>query len=599
MSNKLILTVTGICILIIPSLSCKKSKSTLRKPNVILVMTDDQGYGDFGCHGNPNIQTPNIDRLSGQSVRLTDFHVDMICSPTRAALMTSQFAMRIGVWGTLGNHENPRAGEIMLPEVFGASGYRTAIFGKWHLGDNYPFRPGDRGFEHTLWHKGGGLCQVSDYWGNDYFNDTYYLNDKPVKYTGYCTDVWFGEAMKYIEQHRNEPFFCYIATNAPHGPCHVAEEYYNLYKDNPEVVNPEFYGMITNMDENMGRLMKRLRELKLEENTILIFMTDNGIARNAIEVDEQEFVVKGYNAGMRGTKARHYEGGLRVPFFIRWPKGGINGGRDINELTAHIDVMPTLIDLCGLQRPENNSFDGISFAPLLQGKATKMPERSIFGRTHPKKGKGTIMNGKWRLVHGEELYDIHADPGQRNDVAAQYPDVMERLLADYEAYWNEVSKRFDEPHIAIVGSDQENPVILSSMDWHGTSGVWFQPHVLSGLKKSGYWLFNVEREGTYEIALHRWPVEFDNPIVAGCPKFDREPGNRYSKGWPEGRALPIRFAQLKIGDFDQTKSVDEQATSVTFEVRLEKGETRMDTYFTDKDREMLCSAYYTSIKRKE
>ena len=257
-----------------------------------------------------------------------------------------------------------------MGDIFRRNGYKTAMFGKWHLGDNYPFRPHDRGFDEALYHGGGGISQTPDYWGNDYFDDTYFRNGSEQPFEGYCTDVWFQEAMAFIERQaegdQNRPFFCYLSTNAPHGPFRVPDAYSEVYrrKDVPgERAN--FYGMITNIDDNMARLRHHLRVLGLEENTILIFMTDNGSAMGC-NLDAQQFVRDGYNAGMRGKKGSAYEGGHRVPLFMHWPGGGFTEKQEVHELTANIDLLPTLIDLCDLEISENTTFHGTSIAPLLK-----------------------------------------------------------------------------------------------------------------------------------------------------------------------------------------------------------------------------------------
>ncbi|MGB2821551.1 MAG: arylsulfatase, partial [Phycisphaerae bacterium] len=281
------------------------------KPNVVLVITDDQGYGDLGCHGNEVIRTPNIDRLHGESVRLTNFHVGPTCAPTRAGLMTGRYCNCTGVWHTIAGRSLIRRDEVTMADVFAAGGYRTGIFGKWHLGDNYPFRPQDRGFQDVLVHGGGGVSQTPDYWGNDYFDDTYFRSGVPESCTGYCTDVWFDEAMKFIEAGRDRPFFCYLPTNAPHGPYNVADSYSRPYRGLIPDQRANFYGMITNIDDNVGRLRAKLAELGIEENTILIWMTDNGTSAGC-SLDENEFVREGFNAGMRGMKGSAYDGGHRT-----------------------------------------------------------------------------------------------------------------------------------------------------------------------------------------------------------------------------------------------------------------------------------------------
>jgi len=550
-----------------------------KRPNVVLVMTDDQGYGDLACHGNPVIKTPNLDRLHGQSVRLTDFHVDPTCSPTRSALMTGHYSTRTGVWHTIMGRSLLGKHEVTMADVFSAGGYRTGVFGKWHLGDNYPFRPQDRGFQEVLIHRGGGVGQGPDYWGNDYFDDTYLHNGKPKKFSGYCTDVWFDGAMKFIETNKDQPFCCYLTTNAPHGPYLVAEKYKKMYEGKENVPNAAFYGMITNIDENMGRLVKKLKALGLEENTILIFLTDNGTAagfRRGL----------GFNAGMRGTKGSEYDGGHRVPCFIRWPGGGIGGGRDVNQLTAHIDVLPTLIGLCGLAKPRGVKFDGASLVPLLKSDSVRWFDRTLLVHSqrieYPEKWrKSAVMTERWRLVNGKELHDIKADPGQKNNLAEKHPKVVEKLRKAYEEWWADLSKGFDEYCETIIGSDKENPVRLMSHDWHTPKVPWNQGAVRNGMKANGFWAVEVERDGTYEFALRRWALEVDKPITAAIAK---------------GKAIAATEARLKIADVDVTKPIPKDAHAVTFQVQLKAGKTRLQTWFTD-DKGESRGAYYVYVKR--
>jgi arylsulfatase A-like enzyme len=342
-----------------------------KRPNVIIVMTDDQGYGHLSCHGNPVLKTPNIDKLHAQSIRLTDFHVSPTCSPTRAALMTGRYNVRTGVWHTIMGRHFLRADEATMADVFCDNGYRTGIFGKWHLGDNYPFRPMDRGFDESVIHLGGGIGHGNDYWGNDYFDDTYYRNGEPEKFKGYCADVWFDEAMKFIAADREKPFFCYLPTNTAHAPFHIPEKYSRPYKNKGLEYEDThlFYGMLANIDENIGRLMDRLNHLGLIENTIVIFMTDNG--GDPVGGPDE------FNFNMRGSKGSQYEGGHRVPCFIHWPEGGLTGGRDVERLTGHIDILPTLIELCGIKKPEEVKFDGKSLVPLIASGPANWPGRTL------------------------------------------------------------------------------------------------------------------------------------------------------------------------------------------------------------------------------
>jgi len=392
-----------------------------RKPNVVLVITDDQGYGDLGCHGNPVISTPSIDELHGVSFRLANFHVGPTCAPTRAGLMTGRYCNCTGVWHTIAGRSLIRKDEVTMGDVFRAGGYRTGIFGKWHLGDNYPFRPHDRGFDEAIVHGGGGVSQTPDYWGNDYFDDTYFNKGAEQKFEGYCTDVWFDLAMRFIERNKDRPFFCYLSTNAPHGPYLVADSYSAPYRDKVPLDRANFFGMITCIDDNMARLRAKLNELGLERDTILVFVTDNGSSGGST-LDGDQFVVEGYNAGMRGKKGSEYDGGHRTPLFLHWPGGGFDSGRDINELTANIDVLPTLAELCGIKGPDPDRVQGRSLVPLLKGEA--WPERVVVTDSqriaHPEKWrKSATMTDRWRLVNGNELAHgrRRGPPGRRRGSA--------------------------------------------------------------------------------------------------------------------------------------------------------------------------------------
>ena len=398
-------------------------------PNVVFVLTDDQGYGDLSCHGNPVVKTPHIDALHATSVRLADYHVGPTCAPTRAGLLTGHYANSTGVWHTIGGRSLLRSNEISMADYFQCSGYATGIFGKWHLGDNTPYRPQDRGFETVVVHGGGGVGQTPDYWGNNYFDDSYWDGERHTRFEGYCTDVWFQNAVNFIERNRQKPFFCYIPTNAPHSPFLVDPLYSDPYLPlTPHQQRANFYGMLANIDENVGGLRRSLAELGLVDNTIFIFMTDNG-SGGGLEVDESQFVINGFNAGMRGQKGSEYDGGHRVPFFLHWPAGGISEGRDVDEVTANVDILPTLIDMCRLEKPEGNGFDGRSLVPLLQpeeGKRRVWPDRALVTDSqrlaYPVKWrKSAVMTDRWRLVNGRELFAIKEDPEQRKDNAAATP----------------------------------------------------------------------------------------------------------------------------------------------------------------------------------
>jgi arylsulfatase A-like enzyme len=498
---------------------------------VILILTDDQGYGDLGAHGNTMIRTPNMNRLWGESIRLTNFHVDPTCAPTRSAIMSGRYSNRCGVWHTIMGRSLMNPGETTLAEVFRANGYRTGMFGKWHLGDNAPLRPEDQGFDEVLRHGGGGVGQGPDWWGNDYNDDTYWRNGKPEPCQGYCTDVWFREAIAFVERNRERPFFCYLSTNAPHGPLIVDPKYAKPYLDQgvPGAM-AKFYGMIENIDENLGKLREQLARLGLAENTLLLFLTDNGTANGVARKAAGQW--SGFNAGMRGQKGSVYEGGHRVPLFVHWPARGWTKGRDADQLCAHIDLQPTLIDLCGLTRPAGPALDGTSLRPVLEGDAECLRNRTLFVHSqriaHPQKWRNTaVMTDRWRLVNRTQLYDIHADPGQRRNIHRQHPAVAARLAAAYDAWWESLKPTFDQYVRIHLGDPAENPARLMSHDCLAPDirrSPWSQGHVQRGTLGGGPWAVQIVREGRYRFELYRWPRHLAKP--AGCTHAELSIANR-------------------------------------------------------------------------
>ncbi|MCE2960976.1 MAG: arylsulfatase [Akkermansiaceae bacterium] len=549
---------------------------TATKPNVIIIITDDQGYGEIAAHGNPVIKTPILDKLHSESIRLTNFHVDPTCSPTRAALLTGRYSTRTGVWHTINGRSLMNPKELTMAEVFKSNGYTTAMIGKWHLGDNYPFRPQDQGFEHTIQHLGGGIGNGADYWENDYSDDTYLTNGEWKKYEGYCTDVWFREASRYVEKKRDKPFFLYLATNAPHSPHNVSDAYAKPYRDAgiPDEL-AKYYGMITNIDENLGRFRKKLTDLGLAENTLLIFMTDNGTSAGYID---EKAKYPYFNAGMRGWKGSAWDGGHRVPCFWHWPKGNLTGGRDATELSAHIDVLPTLVNLLELKKPEGPIVDGLPLTQPLQGVQEEIwPNRTLFVHVQraflpPKWDNSACMNQKWRLVDGKQLYDIQADPGQKTDIAADQPKVVEKLRSDYEAWWASLKTDMEQTSRFHIGSE-ENPMTLMSHDWLMPTGqaAWNQKHVLRGDLINGPWAVDVKKAGEYEITLYRWPSYLE-------------------------KAMDCVKARLTIGDFDNSQVIEKSAIKATFRVKLEAGPAMLKTWLTRAD-EKEHGAYFVEVRR--
>jgi arylsulfatase A-like enzyme len=569
------------------------------QPNVVLVMTDDQGYGDLSFHGNPILKTPHIDKLASESVRLTDYHVAPTCSPTRSALLTGHWTNRTGVWHTIMGRSMLRENEVTIGTVFKNGGYATGMFGKWHLGDNYPFRPEDRGFEEVMRHGGGGVGQTPDFWDNAYFDGSYFHNSKPEAVKGFCTDVWFDYAKTFIKAQKKaqRPFFAYVATNAPHGPMHSPEKSSALYSESVKNVGVQnFFGMISNIDDNVGAMRKFLDDEGLTENTIFIFTTDNGSSSGD----------KVFNAGMRGKKGSEYDGGHRVPFFVHWPKGKLVGGRDVKPITAHVDVLPTLIDLCDVKAPKGVKFDGTNIRPLLENSpnSREWPDRILVTDSQRVKDpikwrKSSVITSDWRLVNGKELYAIKSDAGQNKNVADQHPKVVARLTKFYDDWWTELTPTFKQDCAIYLGHAAGNPARLTSHDWITTASTpWNQSHIrsaMTGKGVNGFWNVNVVSDGKYEIRLRRWPEESNSAINAQLAKGAEVPGVSPYRARPGKSIEPIR-ATLSIGAVKASLPVDASQKEIKFELNLKAGRARMNARFFTKSGQEF-GAYYAYVKR--
>jgi len=469
------------------------SSPPAKRPNIVLCVSDDQGYGDLSSHGNPNLRTPNIDRIADEGAEFTQFLVNPVCSPTRASLMTGRYYYRTGVVDTYLGRSMMHHDEITIAETLRTSGYRTGIFGKWHLGDHYPLRPTEQGFEEALIHEGGGIAQPSDPPdGNSYFNPKLMHNGKREQRNGYCTDIFFDGALDFITKNKDHSFFAYIATNAPHVPLQVADTYVEPFrKQGLDETTAKTYGMIANLDENVGRLLSHVKKQGVEDNTIVIFMSDNGPTPAR------------FNCGMRGLKGSVYEGGLRVPFFVRWPSV-IKPGMKIDKLAAHIDVFPTLLQATGAIRPAARpvaaQIDGKSLCPLFNDSKPAWSERTLFFQWH-RGERAELYNNcaareqRYKLVNGRELYDLQEDPAESKDISAAQPERVASMRAAYEEWFKDVSETRDfEPPLIFLGTLFENPVLLTRQDWRGPKASWSD----DGL---GYWEVDVKNSGAYECSL--------------------------------------------------------------------------------------------------
>ncbi|OYV04500.1 MAG: sulfatase [Verrucomicrobiales bacterium VVV1] len=476
------------------------------KPNVVVVLVDDMGYGDVAAHGNPVIHTPHLDRLHSESARLTNFHVDPTCSPTRSALMTGKYSHHVKVWHTIAGGNHLRASELTMADAFRANGYRTGMFGKWHLGSNFPFRPIDRGFDEWLGQGDGGTGTTDDHFLNDRVNDHFIHNgERDTQINGWAEDVFFNSALDFIRGSKKaeKPFFVYLATYSPHAPITLpnpsaADEYKKKVDDGTAY----FFAAIEKIDAQIGRLRATLAEEGLDRDTILIFLTDNG---GTMGVDV-------FNAGMRAKKGSNYEGGHRVPCFIHWPGGGLRKGEDLTSLNAHIDVLPTLVDLCGLKLPKEVNFDGRSLRPQLIDAKAEAPERTLFVEVQrtfkPEKWQGAVaMTSRWRLVGNTQLFDIQQDPGQQKNVIADHADVVEKMRKDFEVYWSRVTPGDRDRVEFIVGDDRDPETFLSSSDWYLPNPPWNHASVGGGSSLVGDWHIRAARAGMYRFEVRRWPWE--------------------------------------------------------------------------------------------
>jgi arylsulfatase A-like enzyme len=476
-------------------------KAAPRPPNIVLIITDDQGYGDLSLHGNPHLETPHLDRIGREGVRFSQFQVTPVCSPTRAGLLTGRYNYRTGVVDTYLGRSMMYPEEVTLAELLREEGYRTGLFGKWHLGDNYPLRAIDQGFETVLCHNGGGIGQPSDPPGNSYFDPVLQENGRAVRLKGYCTDIFFERAMEFIEANRAQPFFAYIATNAPHTPLEVAEELAAPFRaQGLDETTARVYGMVRNIDDNVGRLLAHLKRLDLEQDTLVVFLTDNGPQQRR------------YNAGLRGLKGSVYEGGIRVPLLMRWPRL-FKAGATVEALAAQIDLVPTLLEACGVRLPKGLRLDGRSLLGLAAGREVVWPERTLFVQWHrgdaPEPFRNAaVRTSRYKLVDGKELYDLANDPGEEHDIAAAQPRMVAALRAAYERWLQDVSStRGYAPPRIWLGTDFENPVTLTRQDWRGPRASW-EP---GGL---GYWEVEVRRSGRYQIRLRMAPAP-----AAGVARF--------------------------------------------------------------------------------
>lgn len=552
----------GVWVVLLFGAGVPAAEQPQQRPNVLIVITDDQGYGDFSLHGNPYVRTPAFDRLARHGVQFDRFFVNSFCAPTRAALLTGRWPLRTGVFGVTHNKEAMRPNEVTLAEVFRDAGYRTACIGKWHNGEQFPLTPAGQGFQEFFGFTNG-------HW-NNYFSPTLLRGTQSEATNGYISDVLTDEAMNFITRSSQKPFFCYLAYNAPHSPFQVPDSYFDRFKQKglDDTVSA-FYGMCENLDDNLGRLLKHLDSLRLTENTIVLFLTDNGGTAG----------VKLFNAGMRGGKTSVHEGGTRVPLVIRWPAANWQP-TNVRPIVSHIDLFPTLLDLCGMTLASSSErrLDGISLRPLLEGNAQRWPARVLF--THNpidenNKYPGAVRTERYRLVReirgragGSaavandasatpwQLYDMQQDPGESRDLAEEHPEIVGELSGLYDQWYTDSARESLFRMPIPVGHMEHDPVELSAPQ------AYFDPpiHFASG---PGY--------------AHDWLTDWSDPSAKVWFDLDVVTTSRYE--------ISVRFAcadesagsRVRISAGDQAVDVDIPAAVarvIPLPHRDETGKTR-------------------------
>lgn len=531
------------------------------KPNVIIIMTDDMGYGDMGYHGNPDINTPTLNTLAKESVEFSNFYVSPVCAPTRASLMTGRYNIRTGVFDTYSGGAIMASNETTMAEVFRDNGYATGIFGKWHLGDSYPSRPQDQGFTTSIWHLSGGIGQVGDvfnYYEHDrsYFDPVLFKNGEKFQSKGYCSDVYTDEAISFIKEQGDTPFFTYLSFNAPHTPLQVPESYYNKYKN--KSIDPDkfrdkgaythdmsegdinaakkVYAMVENIDDNIARLINSLKEQNLYDNTIIVFLTDNGPQQNR------------YTGGFRGRKGQVREGGIHVPFYIKLPKSNLKK-KKIKTPTAHIDVLPTLAELCTIKLQSTLELDGQSLAKtILNNEAIgKRPLFFEWQRSYPEKYRNmSVIYNNYKLIGNSEdtndlgkfeLYHLEKDPFEAINISKENTRIVSELKSKLDDWYNDIMKSeniLNSPRI-IVGSDKEKHTILNRNDARGMQLIWDDDrmHVR--------WDLNVIEAGNYDIICH-----FRKPIPDTGDMVIRMGVQNFTKKITEKNVQTIKYDDVRL-----------------------------------------------------
>ena len=538
-------------------------------PNVVVVVMDDLAWGDLACHGNPWVRTPRLDALHAESVRFPRYASGPMCTPARASLMTGRYHQRTRAIDTFCGRSMIDPGETTLGHVLQRAGYRTGGFGKWHLGDAYPMRACDLGFDETLVHGAGGIGQPGDHpdnhrrEGEAYFDPVLQRDGRPERHTGYCTDIFTDEAIDFVRRAGADgPFFCYLATNAPHTPLEIGDEWVEPYREmGVDEVHARLYGMVENIDWNVGRLLD-----ELPPDTVVLYTSDHGPCPSARNSRGEQR----WNAGLRGEKGSLHQGAIKVPCFWRVP--GVEGGRDDERLSSPIDVLPTIAALTGAELPSDVVIDGVDvFAPA-------DPARQLFLQWHrgdrPERYRAfAVLSQQWKLYE-DELFDLDADPSESHDVADDHPDVVTSLRAAYDAWFDDISAGgFELPRI-VIGAPHADPVLLTRQDWHIEGGDGDMGEIAGWLGSTrGWWDVHVEGDGAerYDVDVLLDPFTWSNPAF-------------------------FRDVTLAVGDEVRSVPWVLQVTRYTFRgVTLPPGDLRIEAWASSRSRRD--SALYVEVRR--
>lgn len=537
--------------------------------NVVVLMMDDLAWGDLACHGNPYVRTPHLDALHARSTRFTRYSSGPMCTPARASLMTGRYHQRTRAIDTFCGRSMIDPSELTLGHVLQRAGYRTGGFGKWHLGDAYPMRACDLGFDETLMHNAGGIGQPGDHpenhWreGEAYFDPVLHRNGRPERHTGYCTDIFTDAAIEMVTAGIG-PVFCYLATNAPHTPLQIDDSWIEPYRElDLSEAHARLYAMVENIDWNIGRLLDAL-----PEDTVVLYTSDHGPCPSARDARGQQR----WNAGLRGEKGSLYQGAVKVPCF--WNLPGQRDGRDDDRLASPIDVLPTIAALTGAPLPEVR-LDGVDlFGDVVA--------RDLFLQWHrgdaPERYRAyAVVTDRWKLYRPdgaarEELYDLLDDPLEEHDVAAANDALVADLRSRYDAWFDDVSADgFELPRI-VIGSPAADPVLLTRQDWHIEGGDGDMGEIAGWLGSSrGWWDVRVEGDATYDVDVLLDPFSWSDPAF-------------------------FRSIHLRVNGEERTVPWVLQVTRYSFrDVKLTTGDARIEAWASRRD--SRASALYVEVAR--